>query len=67
MKVQKFEDLEVWRQARGLVQEVYEAAKENRGLTEPNQPKELNKPRWPNEEGIETSNSSEVKSDRIEE
>jgi four helix bundle protein len=31
-KVEKFEDLEVWREARGLVSEVYQAAKQNREL-----------------------------------
>ena len=32
MKVQRFEDLEVWKEARGLVSMVYEAAKENGAL-----------------------------------
>ena len=29
MKVERFEDLEVWKEARGLVSMVYQAAKEN--------------------------------------
>jgi four helix bundle protein len=32
MKVQRFEDLDVWKEARGLVSMVYEAAKENGAL-----------------------------------
>ncbi|OGP24358.1 MAG: hypothetical protein A2038_03695 [Deltaproteobacteria bacterium GWA2_57_13] len=32
MKVERFEDLEVWKEARGLVSMVYQAAKENGAL-----------------------------------
>jgi hypothetical protein len=31
-KAERFEDLEVWQEARGLVSKVYQAAEESRGL-----------------------------------